>query len=195
MWVVAALGMVGAVVPRPARAVTVVLPRPGQVGLSGTGEFGTLLNSGDLGKVFGSGAGLSVRLRYRLRYERALGLSFESQKLDVRDPAPAESLTAPLQLSVLLSGIEFYQMFKTRTRTQPMLSVGAGLAQFHREHNDGEFSYPGDGVYVSLAGGVERYFYRSLAFDVSTRYIGLFHEGKTDHDVQAAVGIIFYASY
>ena len=197
MWVVAvavfslALGLA----PRSASAVTVVLPRPGQVGLSAQGQYGTLLKSGSLGKEFGSGPGIAVRLRYRMRYERALALSFESHKLDVREPSPPESLFAPSRVTVLLSGLEFYQMFHTRTRTQPMLSLGAGLAQFHAKLNDGEFIYPADGLYLSAGAGVERFFYRSLAFDVSTRYMALLHDGKTDHDVQASVGVIFYASY
>ena len=65
-------------------AVIVVPPRPGQVGLSVQGQYGTLMESGDIGKNFGSGPGLAVRLRYRMRYERGFGLSFESHAFDAR---------------------------------------------------------------------------------------------------------------
>ena len=40
-----------------------------------------------------------------------------------------------------------------------MLSVGAGLAQIHDNLRDGEIEYPlaGDGVYVSVGAGIERF--------------------------------------
>ena len=42
-------------------AAQVILPRPGQVGFSLQGQYGTLLSSGNLGDEFGSGPGLAVR--------------------------------------------------------------------------------------------------------------------------------------
>ena len=176
-------------------ASSLLLPRPGQVGIGLQGGYGSLLDGGNLGKEFGSGPSVAIRLRYRMRYERGFGLSFESHKLDVRNAAPAESLYARNQLSVVLSGVDFYQLFHTRSRTQPMLSVGVGLAQYHVRDNDGEIEYPKDGLYLSAGGGVERFFFRSFAFDLSSRYFVLFQNGKTNQNVQAAAGIIFYASY
>jgi hypothetical protein len=178
-----------------ARADNVILPRPGQVGISVQGGYGSLFQSGVFGEDFGSGATLAVRLRYRMRFERGIGLSFESQNFDVREPASAD--TSFTSLSLILSGVEFYQMFGTRTKTTRMLSVGVGLAQSSSTLNDGEtFFFPGsDGVYVSAGAGLERFFYHSLAYDASFRYYALFKDGEANHQVQAALGLIFYAGY
>lgn len=183
---------------RPAAAEgspAIVLPRPGQVGIGIQGEVGTLLKTGDLGDTFGAGPGLCVRLRYRMRFERAFGLSFESQTFTVRNRQPDDSTFASKQLTLTTSGVELYQLFGTDTRTTRMLSLGVGLAQTNVKLNDGEIMYPGDGLYASLGAGVERFFYRSWAYDLSMRYMTVFHNGGTNHDFQASVGLIFYASY
>jgi hypothetical protein len=52
-----------------------------------------------------------------------------------------------------------------------------------------------DGVYVSAGAGLERFIYRSWALDLSTRYMAVFAGGKANHDLQASLGFIFYASY
>jgi hypothetical protein len=177
------------------RADNVVLPRPGQVGISVQGGYGNLFQSGVFGEDFGSGATLAVRLRYRMRFERGIGLSFESQSFDVRKPGSADTSFATLNL--IMSGVEFYQMFGTRTKTTRMLSVGAGIAQASSELNDGEtFFFPGsDGIYVSAGAGLERFFFRSLAYDLSLHYFAVFKEGEANHQLQAALGLIFYAGY
>ena len=189
----------------PTRAAgTVVLPRSGQVGLALQGQYGSLLDQGDLGKEFGSGPGLAVRLIYRMRYERGMGLSFESQKFDARDPSRAKTAFTALQdssrrdqLTANLAGIDFYQLFDTRTSTVKMLSAGVGLAQVYAHLNNGETQYPdkGDGLYVSAGAGVERFFYRSWAWDLSARYHAIFHDGQVNHDLQASLGLVFYAAY
>lgn len=172
----------------------VVLPRPGQVGLGVQGQYGTLLKSGEVGSLFDSGPGLAVRLRYRMRYERAIGLSFESQEFDARRTF-SDSLFAPKTATAVLTGFEVYQMFGTRTRTTKMVSVGLGLAQITYELVDGEKTFPGDGMYLSAGAGIERFLYRNWALDLSTRYQAVFHRSKVNHDLHAAVGVIFYASY
>jgi hypothetical protein len=183
---------------------SVVLPRPGQVGLSVGGGYGMLTRSGNVGEVFDAGPTFTVRLRYRMRYERGIGLSFESQMMDVRVAPPEfrvgdESTVAPRELSLIASGLEFYQMFGTRTRTTRMLIVGAGLAQLRAELNTGETelsgSHSGDGLYVSAGAGLERFFFRSWAWDLSGRYLAVFREGRANHDLQVALGVIFYAGY
>ncbi|HYM80766.1 MAG TPA: hypothetical protein VEY91_05050 [Candidatus Limnocylindria bacterium] len=178
-----------------ARADGIVLPRPGQVGISGQGGYGTLFSSGVFGEDFGSGPSIAVRLRYRMRYERALGLSFENQRFDAREAAPGD--TAFDSMNLVLSGIEFYQLFGTRTKATRMLMVGAGLAQPSAELRNGEtfFFTGGDGLYVSAGAGLERFFYRSWAWDLSFRYYALFKDGDANHQVQAALGVIFYAGY
>jgi len=191
----------------PAHAAsTIVLPRAGQVGVGISGSFATLLPSGSLGEEFGSGPGLSVRLRYRMRYERAIGLTFDAQQLDSRNPSGAagafDSLTdAPAvlrdRLKMVTAGFEFYQMFDTRERTVKMLSAGAGLAQISAHLTDGETQYPidGDGLYLSAGAGFERFFFRSWAWDLSTHYMAVFQGQKINHDIQVQLGLIFYAAY
>jgi hypothetical protein len=183
---------------------SIVLPKPGQVGLSGGGGYGTFLDNGAVGSVFGAGPSFNVRVRYRMRYERGLGLSFESQRLDARKEAGPyvpgdESTVEPTRLSLIVSGAEFYQMFGTRTRTTRMLMFGAGLAQMRADTNTGEVELSGenagDGLFVSAGAGVERFAYRSWAWDLSTRYYSVFRDGKVNHNVQLALGVIFYASY
>jgi hypothetical protein len=182
-------------------AARVVLPRPGQVGVELQGGYGTLLKSGDLSKDFGNGPTLGVRLRYRMRYERALGLSFENQRFEIRIPEEFDPATIPGQpplpgrtkINVVLSGLEFYQMFGTRTRTTRMIGIGAGLAQTSGRTLNNETFFPGDGAYINATLAAERFFFRSLAFDLSARYQLLFLPENREHDVQGALGLIFYA--
>ena len=192
--------------PRPSQAQSaIVLPRPGQVGVSVQGGYGMLLDSGNVGPIFESGPTFAVRVRYRMRYERGLGLSFESQSYDPRiAPIPyvigIDSTVAPTKLTVIASGVELYQMFNTRTSTVKMLMVGAGLVQMRADLNTGETQptgkpYAGDGAYVSVGAGIERFFLRSWAYDLSARYLAVFRDGKANHDVQVALGAIFYAGY
>jgi hypothetical protein len=211
-WTVTGLLLAGAlagagVFPGSARAESVVLPpRPGQVGVSVSGLYGRLLQTGDFGEAFTSGPGLAVRLRYRMRYERGFGLTFEAHGLDPRsgfqfvDPytgvdIPPDSSVAPRRLNLYLYGVDFYQMFGTRTKTTRMLSVGAGIAHPTRTLNDGQTDFPGgDGLYASAGAGLERFFWQSWAWDLTARYQAIFHEGKTNHDLQVSAGVIFYAS-
>jgi hypothetical protein len=190
-----ALVMGGLVLAAPAFAQsrTVQPPRPGQVGIGLQGQFGSFLDSGSLGAEFGSGPGLAVRLRYRMRYERGFGLSFESQSFDVR--VPADSAFAHDRLTMVTSGLEFYQMFGTRTKTSRMLSLGVGLVQPSIKLNDGETEFPNDGVYVSAGAGIEHFFWGSWAYDLSARYMTVFQESKPNHDFQVSAGLIFYATY
>jgi hypothetical protein len=184
----------------------VVLPRPGQVGVSGSLLYGTLLDGGNVGGQFGSGPGMAVRIRYRMRYERGCGLSFESHGLDPRGAdsllnyydgtrMPANSPFAYKRLNLFLYGVDFYQLFGTRTKTTKLVSVGAGLAHPVFALNGGDQQYPfGDGAYLSVGAGVERFFWQSMAFDFGARYQAVFLDGRTNHDLQVSAGLIFYAS-
>jgi len=206
-WAGVLVGVAGLLAAGPARAERVVLlPRPGQVGVSVSGLYGTLLKSGSVGDQFGNGPGLAVRVRYRMRYERAFGLSFESHGFD---PRPADYLTDLLtkerypaadplaykKVNVFLYGLDFYQLFSTRTKTTKMLGVGAGLAHPTFELNDGEQQYPlNDGLYVGASAGIERFFWQSMAFELGARYQAVFLGSKVNHDFQASLGLMFYAS-
>ncbi len=195
--------LAGVLAARGAEAASsIVLPRAGQVGFGIQGGYGLLLDSGRLGTTFGAGPTFAVRLRYRMRYERGLGLSFEGQQLDARtDPGlfviGEPATVAPEKLSLVASGVEFYQMFDTRSRTVKMLMVGAGIAQARVDLNSSETSFAeedgaGDGTYLSLGAGLERFVFRSWAYDLSFRYLAVFQGGGVNHDVQVALGAIFY---
>jgi hypothetical protein len=177
--------------------ILVVPPRAGQLGVGIAGQYGTMLSTGGLGEEFGSGAGLGVRLRYRLRYERAIGVSFEQQKFDVRHEA--DSTFAEKTLTLLNTSVEFYQLFGTRGRTTKMLSAGFGIVQPSKKLADGEVKLGGndvlDGAFISVGAGIERFFYQSLGLDLNLHYQTIFQNGSTNHDIQAAAGLVFYASY
>lgn len=184
---------------RTSSAVVVVPPRTGQVGLGAQIQYGTLFDTDGLGQDYEAGPGLAVRLRYRMRYERAIGLSFENQGFDTRGDVPSdvEGLSPPERLHFFTAGPEVYQMFGTAGRTHKMLSLGAGLAKITVKLQNGETAFltAGDGLYVSAGAGLEHFFYRSWGLDMSTRYMAVFHDGKANHDVQLSIGLMFYASY
>ncbi len=188
----------------------IVLPRAGQVGIGIQGQGGTLFSGGDLGGEFGGGGGLAVHVRYRMRFERAIGLTFESQGLSARDAAgnarrsgsAFDTLDRALpglrdRLKVVTAGVEFYQMFDTRERTVKMVSAGAGLVQLSAHLSDGETQFPiaGDGIYISAGAGLERFIFKSWAWDLGSRYMAIFHDGNMNHDLQLQAGLIFYAAY
>jgi opacity protein-like surface antigen len=181
-----------------AQAATVTPPRPGQVGFALQGQYGALAKQGELGDDFGSGAGFSIRARYRLRYERAIGISFERQGFSPRDPEP-DSLFAPQSLTLIVSSLDLYQMYGTRTATVKYLSASLGLVQASQKLNDGETRVggvgAGDALGVGVGAGLERYLFQSTALDFSFRYWAMFHQQHTNHDFQLYGGIIFYAGY
>jgi len=187
-------------------ANNLILPRSGQVGFGFSGGYGTLLPAGELGNEFGGGPSLAVRMRYRMRFERAIGLSFEAERMNSRDvsnqPGAFDTLTdfptvSRDRMKMVTAGFDFYQMFDTRERTVKYLSIGAGLAQISAHLTDGETQFPiaGDGVFVALGGGFERFFFKSWAWDFGTRYKAVFHDGKVNHDIQLSLGMMFYAAY
>ncbi len=172
-----------------------ILPRAGQIGIGIQGQFGTLLSAGELGDAFGSGGGYAVRVRYRMRYGRAFSLSFENQNFDATVDSQAD--TAFRSLRLITSGIELSQFSDPRQPAQRYLCAGVGIFQSSVKQVDGEIYYfPNpDGFYASLGAGLERFFFRSWAYELGARYLALFHEGSVNHDLQASAGIIFYASY
>ncbi len=206
--VLGAVVLAGVVSAGAASGGTVVLPRAGQVGIGVVGDFGALANGGILGKEFGSGAGIGVRLRYRMRYERGIGLSFDHFQLDSRvlgypqgafssELGPADSSLTRDQLNLTTTGFELFQFFGTRQRDVKWLALGAGLAQISATLSSGETQYPlgGDGTFLSASGGLEHFFYRSWAVDVSARYQAIFLSSTVNHNVQASAGLVFYAAY
>lgn len=188
----------------PSHAWSVLLPRAGQVGIGMSGGYGGLAKSGSLGDEFGLGGNLDVQLRYRMRYERALGLSFEAQRLKARGRnlgqtafSPDSDNVARNQLRLTLAGVDLYQYFGTRTRVPRYVNAGAGLAQLNARLENGDTQYPlnGDGFYLSVSGGAEWFVYRSWAITGSAKYSSIFLDQKTNHDIRASVGVMFYAAY
>jgi len=192
----------------PAGAVPIVLPRAGQVGFAVQGLYGGLTTAGNLGQEFGSGGTLAVRMIYRMRYERAIGLSFEELRLGTRQatadssgafPAPAPTFlpVARQQLAVNTEGLDLYQYFGTRTKTPLYLNAGLGLAQVAATQVDGVTVYPlvPDGYYLSAGVGLERFLYRSWALDASVRYMAILLDGSVNHDIHACLGVVLYAAY
>jgi hypothetical protein len=195
-----------ALAPPAGAASSIVLPRTGQVGIGISSAYGTFLPTGELGDEFGAGPGISVRIRYRMRFERAIGLTFDAERMNSRDPSNGEgafdSLTdvPPVfrdRMKMVTAGIEFYQMFDTRDRTVKYLSAGLGLAQISAHLTDGETQYPiaGDALFLSEGAGFERFFFRSWAWDANFKYKPVLHDGKVNHDLQVQLGLIFYAAY
>lgn len=191
-----------------AGAASIVVPRAGQVGIGLNGSFGALADGGSLGQEFGSGFGMGVRLRYRMRYERAIGLSFDMHQLDSRKlgfpegaflgpRSASDSLLTRDRVMLNLTGFDFYQMFDTRSRTVKWVSLGAGLAQVSAKLSDGETQYPigGDGTFLGVGAGIERFVFRSWALDFSARYQAVFFDSSVNHNMQATAGVIFYAAY
>jgi len=192
MAIVAAL----ALAPHPARAEwTITPPRAGQVGLCVQGQYGGMLDSGNLGGEFQGGPGLAIRMRYRMRYERAMGLSFESQRFDAREVSAAD--TAANHLNAFTYGFDVYQMFGTRTKQTSWIGASAGIVQLRRVLNDKEieFADTNDGVFVGAGIGVEKFVWQSWALDLGGRYQAIFVDGKVNHDFQASLGVVVYAAY
>ena len=191
-----------------AHAATIILPRAGQVGVGVQFQGGGLAQTGQLGEEFSTGVGFgSVRLKYRTRYDRGAGVSFETRRLDgrgmlttnsafSRDTGP-DSLAPLTALTLQTFGADLYQFFGARTRTQGFLSASGGIAKINAWAKNGDPVYPipGDGVYLGVGTGLERFVYRSWAVDASVRYTAIFLDGSTNHDVQLALGMIFYAAY
>jgi opacity protein-like surface antigen len=178
-------------------AATVTLPRPGQVGFSGEGHLGTLTKSGEYGDVFGTGAGIAIRARYRMRYERGLGLSFERQGFSARDDS--DTLFAPRTLTLQTATLDVYQMFGTRTQTTRFLSASLGLSQGTQKLNGGDTKVggigTGDALVLGVGAGLERFVWQSWAVDLGARYFAHLHHSKVNHGVHVYAGMIFYAGY
>lgn len=202
----AAMITVSLLVATAAHAGTIVLPRAGQVGVSVQGQWGLLMKSGLVGEEFGNGPGMGVKLRYRMRYERGVGLSFDTQSLDSREPGRGEGAFLPISDDSTLvrervvmnsAGFDLYQFFGTRTRTVKHLNAGMGITQISARLSNGEVQYPlgADGFYLSAGGGIEKFVYRSWAVDLNARYQAVFHDSKINHGVQVGLGMIFYAAY
>jgi len=194
MWL-AAIG--GLALATGTQAATLNLPRPGQVGFSGQAQYGALAKTGEYGSLFGNGPGYSFHARYRMRYERAIGMSFERHGFDVRDPS--DTLYAPTSLTLITTTLDVYQLFGTRTATVKMLSASLGLSQGSQKLNDGETRVggvgAGDAFVLGLGAGLERFVWQSWAVDAGLRYFAHFHQQKINHDVQLYAGFIFYAGY
>lgn len=187
----------GIVLAGTADAASVVLPRPGQIGFSAQGSLGSLSKSGEYGDLYGTGPGVAIRARLRMRYERGVGLSFERHGFHVRDES--DTAFAPRTLTLMTTTVDVYQLFGTRSRTVKMLSAGIGLSQGTQKLNGGDQKVggvgAGDALVMGVGAGLERFVWQSMALDLGARYFVHLHHRKANHDVQLYGGLIFYAGY
>jgi opacity protein-like surface antigen len=182
--------------PAPTGGFRPRVVREGTLSLGLQGQYGTLLGHTGFGAVYDRGPGLGVRVRYRFGEDQAFGASFEAQRFDAKNPS--QGPLEPSWLQAITTTAEYYQYFRTRKRTPQYLLIGAGLAQTRRHLENGEVDFPGDGGVLTLGGGTEYWFRRTLTFDLSARYYGFIkgENGSTrvTHGVQAALGLHYYTS-
>jgi len=175
----------------------VVPPRPGQIGVAIDGQYGSFLSGGGLGSEFGAGGGLGVRVRYRMQYERAIGISFERCDYTVRHNA--DTTFADHTVTLINTGAEFYQLFGTEGKTTRMISAGFGITQVSKKLNDGEEKLGGndvgDGGFVMLGVGLERFFVQAFGLDLNAHYELIFQNGSTNQLITASAGLVFYAGF
>ena len=88
---------VGVVLLVPGRCLgaRIILPQPGDIGFAGFAQYGGLTSTGEIGKDFSSGAGYGARLRYRMRYERGLGITLLYPDINTGLPAALGSSLEP----------------------------------------------------------------------------------------------------
>ena len=165
--------------------------RGGTVSLYGAGMYGTLLG-GPFSETFDSGMGLGFALRYRNSQESSLGLGFEAHYFDSK--VEADSAAAPKNLQFVITTLDYYRHYSVRTRTPRYLVIGAGLMQARQENLNEEREFPGDGGVIKAGGGIEYWLNRTLTAEFGVRYYGVFSRQVMNHDVQAALGIVFYTS-
>lgn len=168
--------------------------REGTLSLGAQGQYGAFIANTGFGNDFDAGPGLTVRVRYRTGRESAIGASFESQRYN----ATTDSVD---WLQGIVTTAEYYQYFRVRQRAPRYLLVGAGLLQTTRRLADGDSDFPGDAGVLTLGGGTEIWWKRTVTFDLSVRYYGFIRGGpnglsdaRLSHAVQAALGLHFYTS-
>ena len=181
--------------PEPAAAAGGFRPRlvrPGTVTLHGGALYGSLFGGGSFAEVFDHGLGLGFALRYRNSAETSYGLGFEAHRFDSK--IVADSAGTPVKLQLVVTTLDYYRHYNTRTRLPRYLVIGAGLMQSRQENLNGEKEFNGDGGVIKLGGGLEYWVNRSLSMDFGVRYYGVLSRDRLNHDVEAGVGFNFYTS-
>ena len=169
-------------------------PRPvrnGTVSLGVAGLYGTLFG-GQFSDEFKAGIGVGFNPRYRTAPDQALGLSFDDQLFSVK--TEVDSAAAPDQLQFIVTTFDFYKFFSVRKRMPAYLVLGAGIAQTRITDVDGEKEFPGDGGAFKVGAGLEYWLFRSMTLDAGVRYHGLLLNSQLNHQMEASLGLNFYAS-
>lgn len=170
--------------------------REGTLSLGLMAQGGFIVAGKEFSDIYDFGLGLGVPLRYRIGRESALGITFAAQRYDAKEKGL--ELDDPKYMTALTTTVEYYQYFRVRRRSPRYLFIGAGLLQTRRKLESGETDFPGDGGVITLGGGIEFWWKRSLAFDLMLRYSGYVknYEGSTDftHTLQLGLGFQFYTS-
>jgi opacity protein-like surface antigen len=170
-------------------------PRPvrqGTLSLGGVGHYGSLFGSSGFGDQFEAGLGLGFSVRYRTDAAAAFGLSFDAHDHEAKTaPVLAEDAE---KLQIVVTSLDYYRFFRTRTRSPRYLVLGAGLAQTRRRDLDGERRFPGDGGALVFGAGVEHWLTRTLTVDLGVRYHGVLLRSEMSHVGLVGLGINFYTS-
>ncbi len=171
--------------------------REGTLSIGLQGQFGGMVG-GEFSDDFSTGFGIGVPLRYRLSRNSALGVTFAGQRYEAKEGLfTADSIAVDWFTSITTS-LEYYQFFRVRDRTPRYLFIGAGLSQTRTRLADGQTEFPGDGGVLTLGGGTEIWWKRTLTVDLSLRYNGLVIGGDDGtnftHTIQVGLGFQFYAS-
>jgi opacity protein-like surface antigen len=189
-----ALGQGSGAVTDSAHAAEKWRPRPvrnGTVSLGGAALYGTLFG-GQFSDEFKSGLGVGFNIRYRTAPDQALGLGFDSQIFAVK--TVSDSAAAPDRLQFIVTTFDYYKFFSVRKRMPAYLVLGAGIAQTRITDVDGEKEFPGDGGAFKVGAGLEYWIFRSMTLDAGVRYHGLLLQSQLNHQLQATLGLNFYAS-
>ncbi|UCF79135.1 MAG: outer membrane beta-barrel protein [Candidatus Eiseniibacteriota bacterium] len=163
------------------------------------GQYGLLMGEATETEHFDNGAGYAVRLRYYLGRNRALGVSLERQSFAGGDAISPDE--RPEEMNVSVVTVDYFWYFDRKSQLTHYITVGAGVHHPGRDYSayvsaDDEwvgYSTVGpDGIALSLGAGLEYFFHRVVAVDLSARGYGLFGQDGTLGSVQAAVGFNFY---
>ncbi|MBU1701528.1 MAG: hypothetical protein KJ970_12275 [Candidatus Eisenbacteria bacterium] len=149
-------------------------------------------------KLFESGEGIAIRLKYSTARNRAFGLSLEDQRYRRKSGLGS---AYPKQLQMTLYMLDYYLYFHRPTRTSRYIVFGAGLfrpviREITKEPVSGreleQDIFPGEDLVISVGGGIEYFVGRRAAIDFSIRAYGYRSEPTLTGSGEVAIGLHYY---